>query len=91
MFLPASAAMMSRYVSGGIEGYPKSPASIICAAAEFGTAYIRMEGRQRVFTEAVSGTRVKSNALPKQGYGDWEFEVKDPNGYIPGFQRTDGK
>jgi uncharacterized glyoxalase superfamily protein PhnB len=20
--------------------------------------------------------------LRKQGYGDWEFEVKDPNGYI---------
>lgn len=20
--------------------------------------------------------------VAKQGYGDWEFEVKDPNGYI---------
>jgi hypothetical protein len=20
--------------------------------------------------------------LRKQGYGDWEFEVRDPNGYI---------
>ena len=44
-------------------------------------AYIRMEGVKE-FYEAVKDTVEISLPLRKQAYGDWEFEVKDPNGYI---------
>ena len=27
-------------------------------------------------------TRIGANKERQQGYGDWEFEVQDPNGYI---------
>ena len=44
-------------------------------------AYIRMEGVKE-FYEAVKGKIEIKMPLRKQKYGDWEFEVKDPNGYI---------
>ncbi len=44
-------------------------------------AYIRMEGVKE-FYEAVKGKVEIRMPLRKQSYGDWEFEVKDPNGYI---------
>ena len=44
-------------------------------------AYIRMEGVKE-FYEAVKDTVEIIMPLRKQAYGDWEFEVKDPNGYI---------
>ncbi len=44
-------------------------------------AYIRMEGVKE-FYEAVRDKVEIAMPLRKQGYGDWEFEVKDPNGYI---------
>ena len=44
-------------------------------------AYIRMVGVQ-VFYEAVRQKTPIRSPLVKQGYGDWEFEVTDPNGYI---------
>ena len=44
-------------------------------------AYIRMEGVKE-FYEAVKDKIEIRMPLRKQGYGDWEFEVKDPNGYI---------
>jgi uncharacterized glyoxalase superfamily protein PhnB len=44
-------------------------------------AYIRMEG-VKAFYERVKGKVEIRMPLRKQGYGDWEFEVQDPNGYI---------
>jgi len=44
-------------------------------------AYIRMEGVKE-FYEAVHDKVEIKLSLRQQPYGDWEFEVKDPNGYI---------
>jgi uncharacterized glyoxalase superfamily protein PhnB len=44
-------------------------------------AYIRMQG-VHAFYQAVSGQAFIRAPLTKQPYGDWEFEVQDPNGYI---------
>ena len=44
-------------------------------------AYLRMEGVKE-FYEAVKDKIEIRMPLRKQGYGDWEFEVKDPNGYV---------
>jgi uncharacterized glyoxalase superfamily protein PhnB len=43
--------------------------------------YIRMEGVKELY-EAVKDKVGIKLPLQKQGYGDWEFEVIDPNGYI---------
>ena len=43
--------------------------------------YIRMEG-VREFYETVKDQVEIKIPLRQQRYGDWEFEVKDPNGYI---------
>jgi uncharacterized glyoxalase superfamily protein PhnB len=44
-------------------------------------AYIRMEGVKE-FYESVRQHVEVILPLRKQGYGDWEFEVRDPNGYV---------
>ena len=44
-------------------------------------AYIRMEG-VKGFYEAVHDKVEIKLSLRQQPYRDWEFEVKDPNGYI---------
>jgi uncharacterized glyoxalase superfamily protein PhnB len=44
-------------------------------------AYIRMEGIKE-FYEGVKDRLEIKMALRKQPYGDWEFEVRDPNGYV---------
>lgn len=44
-------------------------------------AYIRMEGVKE-FYESIKDSVEIVLPLRKQPYGDWEFEVKDPNGYI---------
>jgi uncharacterized glyoxalase superfamily protein PhnB len=44
-------------------------------------AYIRMEGVKE-FYDSIKDTVEIVLPLRKQPYGDWEFEVKDPNGYI---------
>jgi uncharacterized glyoxalase superfamily protein PhnB len=44
-------------------------------------AYVRMEG-VKGFYEAVRQHVEVILPLKKQRYGDWEFEVKDPNGYV---------
>jgi catechol 2,3-dioxygenase-like lactoylglutathione lyase family enzyme len=44
-------------------------------------AYIRMRGVQ-LFYEGLGVREFVKMPLRKQPYGDWEFEVKDPNGYI---------
>ena len=44
-------------------------------------AYIRMQG-VKDFYESVRQHVDIIRPLGKQFYGDWEFEVKDPNGYV---------
>jgi uncharacterized glyoxalase superfamily protein PhnB len=44
-------------------------------------AYVRMTG-VRDWYEQVKGRPFIQMPLKKQRYGDWEFEVRDPNGYV---------
>jgi uncharacterized glyoxalase superfamily protein PhnB len=44
-------------------------------------AYVRTTG-VRDWYEQVKGRPFVHMPLKKQGYGDWEFEVRDPNGYV---------
>ncbi len=44
-------------------------------------AYIRMVG-VHAFYESVRDQAFVCTPLRKQPYGDWEFEVRDPNGYV---------
>ena len=44
-------------------------------------AYIRMEGVKQ-FSESLKDKVDIILPLRQQPYGDWEFEVKDPNGYV---------
>ena len=44
-------------------------------------AYIRMEGVRELY-ETVKDQVEITMPLRQQPYGDWEFEVQDPNGYI---------
>src|SRR5215210_6551222 len=44
-------------------------------------AYVRMNG-VHAFWETVWGGDFIRTPLKQQPYGDWEFEVRDPNGYI---------
>jgi uncharacterized glyoxalase superfamily protein PhnB len=64
-----------------IEGYQKPDLYALRGGAGVWDAYIRMEGVKEFYDlvrERVSVIR----SLEKQFYGDWEFEVKDPNGYV---------
>jgi len=44
-------------------------------------AYIRMRGVHALY-ESVRGEAFVQMPLKRQPYGDWEFEVRDPNGYV---------
>ena len=44
-------------------------------------AYIRMSGVAALY-RTVEGRAFVKMPLTKQPYGDWEFEVRDPNGYV---------
>ena len=44
-------------------------------------AYIRVEGVKELF-ESVKDEATIVQPLRRQPYGNWEFEVKDPNGYL---------
>ena len=44
-------------------------------------AYIRMEGAKELYEAIKDKVEIKMS-LRQQPYHDWEFEVKDPNGYI---------
>ena len=43
-------------------------------------AYLRMQGVHALY-DHVRASPYLTMALRKQPYGDWEFEVRDPNGY----------
>ena len=44
-------------------------------------AYVRMEGVKEFF-ESTKDLVETTKPLRRQPYGMWEFEVKDPNGYV---------
>ncbi len=44
-------------------------------------AYIRVQGIRPLY-ESVRGQAFVQMPLKQQPYGDWEFEVRDPNGYV---------
>jgi hypothetical protein len=44
-------------------------------------AYVRMRGVETFYSTVRDQPFIRM-ALKKQPYGDWEFEVRDPNGYI---------
>jgi uncharacterized glyoxalase superfamily protein PhnB len=44
-------------------------------------AYIRMTGVHALY-DSVRGEPFIQMPLKHQPYGDWEFEVRDPNGYV---------
>lgn len=63
-----------------IDGYQKTDLYHLRSGGVW-DAYIRMEG-VKDFYEAVKEQVEIRMPLRQQGYGDWEFEVRDPNGYI---------
>ena len=63
-----------------IEGYQKPDVSKLRPSGCW-DAYIRMSGVQ-AFYELLKGQPFIRMPLTKQRYGDSEFEVIDPNGYI---------
>ena len=44
-------------------------------------AYIRTQGVQPLY-HSLAGQSFITMPLIRRSYGDWEFEVRDPNGYI---------
>ena len=44
-------------------------------------AYVRVDGVHTLY-EAWEGKPFLQTPLAHQPYGDWEFEVRDPNGYV---------
>ncbi len=63
-----------------IEGYRK-PNLYNARGGGVWDAYIRMRGVKE-FYESIREEVEILRPLEKQFYGDWEFEVKDPNGYV---------
>jgi catechol 2,3-dioxygenase-like lactoylglutathione lyase family enzyme len=47
-------------------------------------AYVRMRGVAALYA-TVEGRDFVRMTLRRQPYGDWEFEVRDPNGYVVAF------
>lgn len=44
-------------------------------------AYIRVDGVHALY-QTLEGKPFIQMPLKQQSYGDWEFEVRDPNGYV---------
>lgn len=63
-----------------IQGYQK-PDLYHLRSGGVWDAYVRMEGVKE-FYESIRERVPIIRPLQKQFYGDWEFEVKDPNGYV---------
>ncbi len=68
-----------------LEGYQK-PA--ISRPGGVWDAYIRMQGVHQFYEEVRKQTPVRSE-LVKQPYGNWEFEVCDPEGYVLVFSEVE--
>ena len=63
-----------------IEGYEK-PYLYARRSGGVWDAYIRTEGVKELY-EAIKDEVTILKPLRQQPYGAWEFEVKDPNGYV---------
>ena len=63
-----------------IDGYEK-PNLYSLRGGGVWDAYIRVEGIKDLF-ESVREEATIVQPLRKQPYGNWEFEVRDPNGYV---------
>jgi catechol 2,3-dioxygenase-like lactoylglutathione lyase family enzyme len=63
-----------------LEGYQKPELSHLRPEGLW-DAYIRMSGVNGLY-ELVRDRDFIRMPLKQQSYGDWEFEVRDPNGYI---------
>jgi len=63
-----------------LEGFEK-PDLYARRAGGVWDAYIRTEGVKELY-EAVKDNVTILQPLRQQPYGAWEFEVKDPNGYV---------
>lgn len=63
-----------------VEGYAKPELYSIRPGGVW-DAYIRTEGVKDLY-ESVRAEATIVNPLRRQPYGAWEFEVKDPNGYV---------
>ena len=63
-----------------IEGYQK-PDIYHRRSVGVWDAYIRSGGVKELYETVKDKLEIKA-PLRKQPYGNWEFEVKDPNGYI---------
>jgi catechol 2,3-dioxygenase-like lactoylglutathione lyase family enzyme len=61
-----------------LEGYHKP---VVVRPAGNWDAYIRMQGVREFYDAVRQNTPIKME-LKKQSYGNWEFEVVDPNGYV---------
>ncbi len=64
----------------GLAGYQK-PDQTDLRPEGLWDVYVRMRG-VRDFYESLRGQSFIQMPLKKQSYGDWEFEVRDPNGYV---------
>jgi uncharacterized glyoxalase superfamily protein PhnB len=63
-----------------VEGYEK-PDLYNSRAGGVWDAYFRIQGANVLF-ESVRDDTTIIKPLRKQPYGNWEFEVRDPNGYL---------
>jgi uncharacterized glyoxalase superfamily protein PhnB len=63
-----------------VEGYRK-PALTAPRAGGSWDAYIRVDGVVALY-ESITDKSVVQTPPSLQRYGDWEFEVRDPNGYV---------
>ncbi len=63
-----------------LAGYRKPDLSALRPAGLW-DAYIRVTGVSALYA-TVRGRAFVRMALKRQPYGDWEFEVRDPNGYV---------
>jgi uncharacterized glyoxalase superfamily protein PhnB len=63
-----------------LEGYRKPDLRALRPAGLW-DAYIRTDGVRALY-ESVAGRPLVQTPLARQRYGDWEFEVRDPNGYV---------
>jgi uncharacterized glyoxalase superfamily protein PhnB len=64
----------------GLAGYQKPDLTTLRPEGIW-DAYVRMRGVQD-FYSSLRGQAFIRMPLKPQPYGDWEFEVRDPNGYI---------
>jgi uncharacterized glyoxalase superfamily protein PhnB len=64
-----------------IEGYEKPDLYDLRGGGGVWDAYIRMEGVKEFYDQVREDVEIV-RPLEQQFYGDWEFEVKDPNGYV---------